>query len=86
MNALHVVIGPTCNSLAMAPMGEIAGTASAVIGAVSLAVAALLSSITNNLIDGSVTPLSLGYLCYGVLAWACILWAGRRATPAHRAG
>ena len=86
VNALHVVIGPTCNSLAMAPMGEIAGTASAVIGAVSLAVAALLSSITNNLIDGSVTPLSLGYLCYGVLAWACILWAGRRATPAHRAG
>ena len=86
LNALHVVIAPICNSLAMAPMGEIAGTASAVIGAVSLAVAALLSSITNNLIDGSVTPLSLGYLCYGLLAGVCIIWAGgglrrRRGEP-----
>lgn len=86
LNALHVVIGPICNSLAMAPMGEIAGTASAVIGAVSLVVASLLSSITNNLISGSVTPLSLGYLCYGLLAGACILWAGRQAVPEHRAG
>jgi len=86
LNALHVVIGPICNSLAMAPMGEIAGTASAVIGAVSLVVASLLSSITNNLISGSVTPLSLGYLCYGLLAGACILWAGRQAVPGHRAG
>ena len=86
LNALHVVIAPICNSLAMAPMGEIAGTASAVIGAVSLAVAALLSSITNNLIEGSVTPLSLGYLCYGTLAGACILWAGRQAASEHRAG
>ena len=86
LNALHVVIGPICNSLAMAPMGEIAGTASAVIGAVSLVVASLLSSITNNLISGSVTPLSLGYLCYGLLAGACILWAGRQAVPGHQAG
>ena len=86
LNALHVVIAPICNSLAMAPMGEIAGTASAVIGAVSLVVASLLSSITNNLIGGSVTPLSFGYLCYGLLAGACILWAGRQAAPEHRAG
>ena len=86
LNALHVVIGPICNSLAMAPMGEIAGTASAVIGAVSLVVASLLSSITNNLISGSVTPLSLGYLCYGLLAGACILWAGRQAVPGRQAG
>ena len=80
LNALHVVITPICNSLAMAPMGEIAGTASAVIGAVSLVVASLLSSVTNNLISGSVTPVSLGYLCYGLLAGICIVWArGGRA-------
>ncbi|MDE0669573.1 MAG: MFS transporter [bacterium] len=86
LNALHVVIAPICNSLAMAPMGQIAGTASAVIGAVSLVVASLLSSITNNLIAGSVTPLSSGYLCYGALAGACIFWAGRQVAPEHRAG
>jgi len=86
LNALHVVIAPICNSLAMAPMGEIAGTASAVIGAVSLVAASLLSSITNNLVAGSVTPLSLGYLCYGALAGACIFWAGRQVAPEHRAG
>jgi DHA1 family bicyclomycin/chloramphenicol resistance-like MFS transporter len=86
LNALHVVIGPISNSLAMAPMGEIAGTASAVIGAVSLVVASLLSSITNNLTAGSVTPLSLGYLCYGLLAGACIAWAGRQQQRTPAAG
>jgi len=87
LNALHVIIVPICNSLAMVPMGEIAGTASAVIGAFSMIVGSLLASLTNRFLLDSVTPLSLGYLGYGSLAAACIGWAGRQrramtATPA----
>ena len=85
LNSLHVVIVPAVNTLAMAPMGEIAGTASAVIGAFSMGVGSLLASITSRFGEGSVTPLSLGYLGYGILAGICILWANRAAV-AQRAG
>ena len=85
LNGLHVIIAPICNSLAMIPMGEIAGTASAVIGSFSMVVGSMLASLTNHFLAGSVTPLSLGYLGYGLLAAACILAAGRqlrtRAAP-----
>ena len=82
LNALHVVIVPICNTLAMTPMGEIAGTASAVIGAFSMGVGALLASLTTRFLQGSVTPLSLGYLGYGTLAAVCIFWAGRQRPAA----
>ncbi|MDE0652674.1 MAG: MFS transporter [bacterium] len=85
LNSLHVVIVPAVNTLAMAPMGEIAGTAAAVIGAVSMGVGALLASITSRFGEGTVTPLSLGYLGYGALAGVCVLWA-TRAAAAQRAG
>ena len=85
LNSLHVVIVPAVNTLAMAPMGEIAGTASAVIGAFSMGVGSLLASLTSRFGEGTVTPLSLGYLAYGALAGICVLWATRAAT-AHRAG
>ena len=84
LNSLHVVIVPAINTLAMTPMGEIAGTASAVIGSFSMGVGSLLASITSRFGEGSVTPLSLGYLGYGALAGICVLWA--TGTSAHRAG
>ena len=75
LNALHVVIVPACNTLAMGPMGRIAGVASAVIGAFSMGIGSMLASVTSRFGQGSVTPLSLGYLCYGTLAGICVLWA-----------
>ncbi len=84
INALHVVITPICNSLAMLDMGELAGTASAIIGSVSMGVGSLLAAIPNSLSRGSVTPLSLSYLIYGALAVACIFWGlrGKRSALA----
>ncbi len=83
LNSLHVIITPICNSLAMVPMGQIAGTASAVIGAFSLIVGSMLASLTNRFLLDSVTPLSLSYLGYGSLAAICIFAAGRqRQRPA----
>ncbi len=74
LNALHVVIGPISNSMAMTPMGEIAGTASSVLGSFSLGIGSLLAAIPNRLSQGSVTPLSLSYLIYGALAVGCLFW------------
>ena len=85
LNSLHVVIVPATNTLAMTPMGQIAGTASAVIGAFSMGVGSMLASITSRFGEGSVTPLSLGYLGYGALAATCVLLASRAASG-HRAG
>ena len=85
LNSLHVVIVPAVNTLAMAPMGEIAGTASAVIGAVSMSAGSMLASLTSRFGEGSATPLSLGYLSYGTLAGICVICA-TRAAAAQRAG
>ena len=84
INALHVVITPICNSLAMLDMGALAGTASAIIGSVSMGFGSLLAAIPNSLSRGSVTPLSLSYLIYGALAVACIFWGlrGKRSALA----
>ena len=71
------MITPICNSLAMLDMGALAGTASAIIGSVSMGVGSLLAAIPNSLSRGSVTPLSLSYLIYGALAVACIFWGLR---------
>ncbi len=84
LNSLHVVIVPACNTRAMGPMGEIAGVASAVIGAFSMGIGSLLASLTSRFGQGSVTPLSLGYLVYGSAAAVCVLWAARPAAAAHR--
>lgn len=80
LNSLHVVIVPAVNTLAMAPMDEIAGTAAAVIGAFSMGAGSLLASITSRFGEGTVTPLSLGYLGYGALAGICVLCATRAAS------
>jgi MFS transporter, DHA1 family, multidrug resistance protein len=73
----HALLIPNFNTIAMAPMGTIAGTAAAVIGAVQIAVGALLGALLDRTFDGSILPLSIGFLGYGVLAMALVLFAER---------
>lgn len=68
---------PNVNTIAMDPMGPVAGMASAIIGTVSMAVGAILGSFLDSAFDGTVLPLSWGFLGYGLLALAFILWAER---------
>lgn len=83
----HALLIPNFNTIAMQPMGAIAGTASSVIGAVQLAVGALLGALLDRAYDGTVLPLAWGFLGYGVLAVALVAWAegGRlfRPLPTH---
>lgn len=73
----HALLIPNLNSLAMDPMAAIAGTASAVIGAVQVGVGALLGSVIDAAFDGTVLPFALGVLGYGLLALACLRFAER---------
>ena len=83
MLSAHALLIPNFNTIAMDPMAEVAGTASSVIGAVQVAVGALLGSQLDRAFDGTVRPISYGFLGYGVLALALVLWAehGRLFRP-----
>jgi len=71
----HGAYFPVCYSLALEPMGRMAGTAAAVLGFCSTLVGALLASFVDRAIEGTVTPLAVGYLAYSSVGLAFQLWA-----------
>ena len=75
INSLLTLLNPLVQAQAMEPMGDLAGTAAAVIGTISLGGGAVLASFIDRAIAGSVTPLALGYAGYGAIALAFALWA-----------
>ncbi|MEL7158211.1 MAG: MFS transporter, partial [Actinomycetota bacterium] len=80
INSLRTLVNPLLQAQAMAPMGDLAGTASAVIGTISLGGGAVLASFVDRAIDGSVTPLALAYAGYGAVGLLLALWARRPVT------
>ena len=85
-NASYVGVFPTAMSLALEPMGRMAGTAAAVMGACGSLGGSLLASFTDRAIDGSVMPIGVAYLAYSLLSLACLLWARAGAPRPHRGG
>jgi len=71
---------PNLNTLAMEPMGAVAGMAAAVIGTVSTTGGAILGFLLDQTFDGTVLPLILGFVGYGSIALAFAMWAGRGAS------
>jgi MFS transporter, DHA1 family, multidrug resistance protein len=87
LNSMRTLANPLIQGQAMAPMGELAGTAAAVIGTISMGGGAVLASFIDGAIDGSVTPLAIGYAGFGALSLAAMLWArGARTAPEPTAG
>ena len=78
-NTSLTLLTPTGMSLALEPMGALAGTASGVVGLVSMAGSSLLATWVNSLIVDTVTPLVWAYLGFGGLALVCVLAAGPQA-------
>ena len=74
-NSIHVAVFPTGISLALEPMGAMAGTAASVLGFSTWMLGALLASFTDGAIDGSVMPIGVAYFVYSSIALACQLWA-----------
>jgi MFS transporter, DHA1 family, multidrug resistance protein len=77
MLVCHALLIPNFNTVALAPMGHVAGTAAAIIGTVPTAIGALLGSLLDRAFDGTVLPVSVGFFGYGVLALLLVLWAER---------
>ncbi len=77
VNSLRTMLTPLFMATAMEPMGELAGTASGVIGTIALGGGALLAGVVDTQITNTVTPLVAAYLGYGLCTWLAHL-AGRR--------
>lgn len=63
------------NSIAMEPMGAVAGTASSFIGFYTTLLGAALGVVVGHSFDGTILPLGLGYFILGAAAVLMVLWA-----------
>ena len=79
-NSIHVAVFPSGISLALEPMGAMAGTAASVLGFSTWMLGALLASFTDRAIDGSVMPIGIAYFAYSSIALGCQLWARSGST------
>ncbi len=74
-NSCFVAFFPLGQSLALEPMGEMAGTAAAILGFTMSLFGAGLAALIDRSISGTVTPIGIGYLAYGIAALACQAFA-----------
>src|SRR5215468_8543921 len=65
------------NTMAMEPLGAIAGTASSIIGVYTSLVGALLGLAVGQAFDGTVRPLAVGFLLLGLVCLLVVLWTER---------
>lgn len=79
------LMGSNFGALAMEPMGHIAGTASSVQGFCSTIGAALVGFFIGQQFNGTTVPLTLGYLCSGLVALTIVYVTekGRILRPSH---
>ena len=81
-NSCHTAFFPTGISLALEPMGALAGTAASVIVFSTSLLGSLLASFTDRAIDDTVMPISVAYLGYSLIALGCQMWArGGASSP-----
>ncbi|MCQ0093350.1 multidrug effflux MFS transporter [Roseovarius sp. M141] len=75
------------NSIAMEPLGHLAGLGAALIGSLSNFIALPISLYIGHHFNGTVVPLVLGFGIVGILALITVIWAERtRTTPSLRSG
>jgi DHA1 family bicyclomycin/chloramphenicol resistance-like MFS transporter len=65
------------SALAMEPVGRVAGSASALFGAVTASGGAVLGGLLARAFDGTTLPFSLGLLLLGLATIAAVLWTER---------
>jgi DHA1 family bicyclomycin/chloramphenicol resistance-like MFS transporter len=65
---------PNFNTMAMEPLGSVAGTASSFTGFYTTLVGAVLGLLVGQAFDGTVMPLTVGYAVLGAAAALVVLW------------
>ena len=66
-------IGPNFNSMAMEPLGRIAGVASGLLGFATTTMAASIGGFIAHQFDGTLTPVITGYVGLGLLTLIIVL-------------
>ena len=61
------------NAIAMQPMAHVAGTAASLVGFLSTMTGASLGWFVGRMFDGTVRPISIGFLLLGIAAFVCVL-------------
>jgi MFS transporter, DHA1 family, multidrug resistance protein len=74
------------NAMAMEPMGHIAGMAAAVSGALSSLIAVVLGAIAGQFYNGTLFPLSIAFLVFGIFALIFSEWAERGRLLSQKTG
>lgn len=73
MMAFGVLQG-NIGAIALEPLGHIAGTASSLIGVVTLTIANIIAGIVGQAYDGTVVPLAAAFGLGGLLASVAVIW------------
>ncbi len=63
------------NAIALEPMGNNAGMAAAISGFISSLMAVVFGGIAGRLYDGTLYPISLAFLGFGIMMWFSVRWA-----------
>ncbi|WEX11645.1 multidrug effflux MFS transporter [Chelativorans sp. AA-79] len=66
-------VGPNFNSIAMEPLGRVAGTAAAVLGFVTTIGGGLFGALIGQAFDGTLVPLAAGYFTLGAIGLILVL-------------
>lgn len=75
--ANHALLVPNLNSAAMEPVGAVAGTASALLGAVTILGGSLIGSRVDQAFDGTIRPLAVAFVASAAVALTCFAAAHR---------
>lgn len=78
----QAIMIPNFAALAMAPVGRVAGTASAITGTIFMGGGAILGSALDRLITDTVTPLAVGFMVYGVISLLIVMRTQRAVAQA----
>ncbi|GAB5380537.1 MAG: multidrug effflux MFS transporter [Aliiglaciecola sp.] len=65
------------NSMAMLPLGHVAGLGAAIIGSLSSAFSVPIAIFIGSFIDQTIFPIAYGFLGFGMVALLCVLIAGK---------
>ena len=69
------LVGSNTTTLAMEPLGAVAGTASSIFGFLQTAGGAALGAAIGSVYDGSIVPVAMGFFSLGLVAVVCVLIA-----------
>ena len=80
-SALLALLLPVAISKALEPLGEVAGTASGILGLAHITCGTLLAALVGIQLGDSTTPWSVGAVAYNAVALAILVAAGRTPDP-----